>query len=84
MATTVRFAIPEREIGNNGVTFGRKTDAGKHGSIMVRQNHLEWLSAGDQYLYQVTWEDFAQFAEDRGRRLRPKKTAVKARTKLAA
>ena len=84
MATTVRFAIPEREISNNGVTFVRKTSAGRHGSITIRQNHLEWLPSGGQHLYKIKWEMFAAFAEKKGKRIRPKKTSVRARTKLAA
>jgi len=84
MATTVRFAIPEREIGSNGLTFHRRTTNADHGSITVRQNHLDWRPSGNTYAFRVTWEEFAQFAVGRDKRFKPKKTPVKAKTRLAA
>ncbi len=38
MANSVKFSIPEREIDNIGVTFVRKRNGSKHGTITVRQN----------------------------------------------
>jgi hypothetical protein len=84
MATKVRFAIPEREIGNNGLTFHRRTTNGDHGSITVRKNNLDWRPSGNTYAFRVTWEEFAQFAMKRDKRLKPKKTPVRANTQLAA
>jgi hypothetical protein len=83
MATTVRFAIPEREIANNGVTFRRRTTAGDHGSITVRQNYLDWRPSGNTIVFRVTWKQFGKFAEGKDKRIKPKKTAVRAKTRLA-
>jgi hypothetical protein len=49
MANSVKFSIPEREIDNIGVTFVRKKNGSKHGTITVRQNHLEWTPADHTY-----------------------------------
>jgi hypothetical protein len=68
MANSVKFSIPEREIDNIGVTFIRKKNGGKHGTITVRQNHLDWTPADYTYPYRVTWEEFAAFCEDKGER----------------
>jgi hypothetical protein len=84
MATTVRFAIPEREIANNGITFHRRTTAGDHGSITVRQNYLDWRPSGNTFIFRVTWKEFGKFAEDQDNRIKPKKTTVRAKTRLAA
>jgi hypothetical protein len=42
MATRVKFAIPEREIENTGITFKRAVDARFHGDLTIRQNHIDW------------------------------------------
>jgi hypothetical protein len=68
MANSVKFSIPEREIDNIGVTFVRKKNGSKHGTITVRQNHLEWIPADHTYPYRVTWEDLAEFCESKGKR----------------
>jgi hypothetical protein len=64
MANSVKFSIPEREIDNIGVTFVRN----KHGTIIVRQNHLEWLPADHTYPFRITWEQFAEFSIVHGER----------------
>lgn len=82
MATRVRFAIPEREIENTGITFRRDVNDVRHGALTVRQNHLDWRPANHEYVYRVNWDAFAKFAEARGNRTRPKTTAVRARKKF--
>ena len=82
MATRVRFAIPEREIENTGITFSRVTDSGGFGKLTIRQNHLVWRRNGFEYVYTVSWDAFAKFAEDNGKREKPKTTAVRAKKKL--
>jgi hypothetical protein len=68
MANSVKFSIPEREIDNIGVTFVRKKNGKKHGTITVRQNHLEWTPADHTYPFEITWEDFADFVIEKGKR----------------
>ena len=82
MATKVKFAIPEREIEQNGVTFTRDTDAGRHGQLTIRQNHIVWRPRGKQYIFKVPWEAFARFAERERWRELPRTTAVRARKRL--
>jgi len=82
MATKVRFAIPEREIEQNGVTFKGDTDVGRHGELTVRQNHIIWRPKGNEYIFKVSWEKFGDFAEKSGKREFPKATVVKAKKKL--
>ncbi len=84
MASDVKFAIPERKIGNTGVTFSRQCDGHKHGDIRIRQNFIDWRPSGNEFLFEVRWEAFARFAEKNGRRIRPKTTLVRARKKLTA
>jgi len=82
MDTRLLFAIPELEIEQTGVTFKRKKGTITHGELTVRQNHLVWRPKGNEYVFNVTWEQLAKFAEENGKRVRPKKTPVKAKTKL--
>jgi hypothetical protein len=78
----VKFAIPEREIENTGITFKREVSTGRHGELTVRQNDIDWRPKGNEFIFRVKWDDFAAFAVDNGKRLRPKATVVKARKKL--
>lgn len=82
MATRVKFAIPEREIENTGVTFNRDVNNERHGALTIRQNHLDWRPKGNELVYRISWDAFAGYAEDHGRRVRPKTTAVRAKKKL--
>jgi hypothetical protein len=82
LATKVRFAIPERQIEQTGITFKRTTDNGLHGELTIRQNHIAWRPKGNEYVFEVSWKNFAKFAEDRGKRVLPKATVVKAKKKL--
>ena len=81
MATKVRFAIPEREIEQSGVTFKRETDEGRRGELTIRQNHILWRPKGNEYIFKVSWDKFGEFAVSNGRRELPKMTAVKAKKK---
>ena len=82
MATRVKFAIPEREIENTGVTFNRDVNNERHGALTVRQNHIDWRPKKNEFVYRVSWDAFAKYAEENGRRIRPKATAVSARKRL--
>lgn len=82
MATRVRFSIPEREIGNTGITFRRYQNDWLHGDLTIRQNHIEWRPNGNELIFKVDWYKFAEFVESKGRRIRPKATVVKARKRL--
>ena len=82
MATKVRFAIPEREIEQSGVTFKRDTDAGRHGELTIRQNHILWRPKGHEYVFRVSWEKFGDFAEESGKKILPKMSVVRSRKKL--
>ena len=77
MATKVRFAIPEREIEQSGVTFKRDTDAGRHGELTIRQNHVLWRPKNHEYVFRLTWEQLGSLAEEHGKRLKPKMSPVK-------
>jgi hypothetical protein len=82
LATRVKFAIPEREIENTGITFKRDVDNELHGDLTIRQNHIDWRPKGNEFIYRIAWSKLAEFAEANGKRIRPKATAVKARKKL--
>jgi hypothetical protein len=82
LATRVKFAIPEREIENTGITFKRAVDSKFHGDLTIRQNHIDWRPVNNEFVYRVSWDKFAEFAEDKGRRVRPKATVLKSRKKL--
>lgn len=72
MANSVKFAIPEREIDNVGVNFVRRHNGSKHGEMAVWQNHIGWKPASHEFYFMVTWEEFAEFAEQLGRRAKGK------------
>jgi hypothetical protein len=82
MATKVRFAIPEREIEQSGVTFKRDTDAGRHGELTVRQNHVLWRPKKYEHVFRLTWEQLGNLAEEHGKKIRPKMSVVRAKKKL--
>jgi hypothetical protein len=82
LATRVRFAIPEREIENTGITFKREVNTVRHGELTIRQNDIDWRPKGNEFIYRVKWDKFAEFAVDKGKRLRPKATVVKAKKRL--
>lgn len=82
MATRVKFAIPEREIENTGITFKRNVNKGLHGDLTIRQNDIDWRPNGNEFIFRITWSKLAKFAEANGKRIRPKATTVKARKKL--
>jgi hypothetical protein len=82
MDTRLWFAVPELEVKQTGVTFTRKKGNNTHGELTVRQNHIVWRPKGNEYVFNVTWEQLAQFAEDNGKRVRPKTTPVKSKKKL--
>lgn len=82
MATRVKFVIPEREIENTGITFKRTVDKGFHGDLTIRQNHIDWRPVNNEFVYRVSWDKFAEFAQAEGRRVRPKATVVKSKKKL--
>jgi hypothetical protein len=78
----VKFAIPEREIENTGITFKRDLDNVLHGDLTIRQNHIDWRPKGNEFIYRVSWDKLAEFAETKGRHMRPKATVVKSKKKL--
>jgi hypothetical protein len=82
LATRVKFAIPEREIENTGITFKRDVDNELHGDLTIRQNHIDWRPKGNEFIYRIAWSKLAEFAEANGKRIRPKATVVKATKKL--
>jgi hypothetical protein len=82
VATRVKFAIPEREIENTGITFRRDVNSELHGELTIRQNQVDWRPSGNEFIFRVTWRQFADFAQEKGKRMRPKATVVKPRKKL--
>jgi hypothetical protein len=82
LATRVKFAIPEREIENTGITFRRNVDNVLHGDLTIRQNHIVWRPKNNEFIYRISWDKMAEFVEEKGKRLRPKATVVKAKKRL--
>lgn len=82
MATRVKFSIPEREIENTGITFKRNVGKDLHGDITIRQNYIDWRPKNNEFIYRVSWEKLAKFAETEGKYMRPKATTVKSKKKL--
>jgi hypothetical protein len=78
----VKFAIPEREIENTGITFKRYVDKVLHGDLTIRQNHIIWRPKNNEFVYRVEWDKLAEFAEKEGKHMRPKASVVKAKKKL--
>lgn len=84
MATRVKFAIPEREIENTGITFSRVVDGELHGDLTICQNHIIWRPKNNELVYRVSWGKFAEFAVEKGKNYRPKASTVKSKKKLKA
>jgi hypothetical protein len=82
LATRVEFSIPAREIGNTGITFKREVDDELRGELTVSQNHITWRPKGGKFVYRLTWDKLAGFAESKGKHIRQKATPVKSRKKL--
>jgi len=77
MATEVWFSIPRRQIEQTGVTFRRKTNSGLHGELTVCQNDIIWRPKGNEYIFKVSWRQFAAFAQKPENRVLPKMTPVR-------
>lgn len=82
MATQVKFSIPEREIQNTGITFIRTVNGTRSGDLTIRQNHIVWRPAKNELVYKLSWDKLANFAENDGKKTRPKTTSVRAKKKL--
>jgi hypothetical protein len=82
LATRVEFSIPAREIGNTGITFKREVDDELRGELTVSQNHITWRPKGGKFVYRLSWDKLAGFAESKGKHIRQKATPVKSRKKL--
>jgi pyridoxal biosynthesis lyase PdxS len=81
LATTLKVTVPEHEVINSGVSFIRSKGRNKHGELTIRQNHIDWKPKGNEKVFSVTWEQFADFAEQFQSK-QPKVTAVKAKKRL--
>ena len=62
--------IPRMIVGANDVVFEVREDNEKLGDLKVSQGNLFWLPSGYNYGQILEWSQFAQLAEEYGRRKR--------------
>lgn len=62
--------IPRMIVGANDVIFEVRENDTKLGDLKVSQGNLFWLSSGHNYGRILEWSQFAQLAEEHGKRRR--------------
>ena len=62
--------IPRTLVGGNDIVFEIRENNEKLGDLRVSQGNLFWLPSGYNYGRVLEWSQFAQLAEERGKRRR--------------
>jgi hypothetical protein len=57
-------------VGANDIVFEVREDNEKLGDLKVSQGNLFWLPSGYNYGRELGWREFAELAEEHGRRRR--------------
>lgn len=83
MATKLSVSLPKTEIIFSGVTVERRHDGELHGRIRIRQNYIDWLPSGNQKVYRLRWDEFANYAEQINRKKTQRMRFVKAKAAFA-
>ena len=63
---SVRFTLPERELGKADAQFRVKRDGAAFGTLKVSNGSLVWVPKDAQYGYKMDWVKFAQLIAEKG------------------
>ncbi|CAJ2964276.1 Uncharacterised protein [Burkholderia pseudomallei] len=67
MAThTVKFTLPERELGKADITFAVKKDAEKFGELKISNGSAVWFPKNGKQGYRVGWTKLEEFFKESG------------------
>jgi hypothetical protein len=67
MAThTVKFTLPERELGKADITFVVKKDADKFGELKISNGSAVWFPKNGKQGYRVGWTKLEEFFKEVG------------------
>ena len=66
MAHTVRFSIPERELGNADIEFRVKKDGAAFGLLKVSRGAVVWSRKNQRKGVYINWVRFAQIMAREG------------------
>lgn len=58
---TVKFTVPERELGNADIEFSVKRDGKQFGRLKVSKGAVEWVPANKSYGTKRNWTELAAF-----------------------
>lgn len=67
MAThTVKFTLPERELGKADITFVVKKDGDKFGELKISNGSAVWFPKNGKQGYRVGWTKLEEFFKEAG------------------
>jgi hypothetical protein len=67
MAHTVKFNIPDRELGKSDIKFKVKKNGELFGTLEVSKGALVWYPKGTSYGHRVGWTQFDEFMQSKPR-----------------
>jgi hypothetical protein len=66
MSHSVKFTIPERELGKADIEFSVKKHGSKFGTLKVSKGAIVWTPANKQYGFKIGWTKFDELAQENG------------------
>lgn len=70
MKHSVRFSIPERELGNANIEFDVKKNGKKFGTLKISKGSVVWVPEDNSYGYKLNWLKFDGLMTKEGKRER--------------
>ncbi|MGC8541941.1 MAG: hypothetical protein ACP5QA_15130 [Phycisphaerae bacterium] len=61
MDHSVKFSIPERDLGKADIEFTVNANGKKLGELHISRGSLVWFPSGNSYGHKASWEDFDKF-----------------------
>lgn len=64
MGYTVKFQLPELQLGRADITFNVTDDGKKLGTLEVSKGGLVWYDKNCTYGHKVVWKEFAELVQN--------------------
>jgi hypothetical protein len=64
---TVKFTLPERELGKADAEFRIKRDGKAFGTLKISNGTVVWVPKDASYGYKMNWVDLAELIKENGR-----------------
>jgi len=63
MGYTVKFRLPELQLGRADITFDVTNDSGKLGTLELSKGGFVWYDKNCTYGHKLDWEEFAALVQ---------------------